>query len=280
MPVPPDLVCCCSTQGVKDGSLQKPTWDEGEKMWSLRPSWDEEQRMFLDQNGGRVVQALERPPDEVPEPEIEQAQSWFSLPMMCCTSVDGVVDYRPKSYEVEIHRPHGSELGLVLDAMDSACCAVCHVRPGGLIDAYNQRAPKGFMIRAGDRLLAVNAQAGNTEELSSYLREALREGVDKVHLTMQHPRITRVQIFKAGKQLGITVSRLEVCESGTGILIEDVHPDGCFKQWNVTSRTKLLPGSRIVSVNGNRRHKSMLSMLKSNDFLDMKVIDWPGLSGV
>eukprot|EP00930_Biecheleria_cincta_P000633 TRINITY_DN10142_c0_g3_i1.p1 TRINITY_DN10142_c0_g3~~TRINITY_DN10142_c0_g3_i1.p1 ORF type:complete len:291 (+),score=49.22 TRINITY_DN10142_c0_g3_i1:57-929(+) len=280
------LWCCCTTsrpgQDVSISQQQSQLiWasqnDESTSSWNLK-QWDEEAHMFKDENGGRVIQACERPPDEVPDREMQQEPLYFPLPMLCCSAVNsGPEGYDPTSFVASLKKAPGHQLGLLLDDLDHSHCVVYQVKPGGLIDAWNQTAPKDAVVSAGDLLLQVNGSPGGAQDLTARLRESSQatEPEGTISLRFQHPRISYVSLVKQGRPLGITVAPVDERQPGTGIIIEEVSADGALSDWNATQGHKVQPGSRIVAVNGGRRHKSMLTTLQSNDYLNIKVIDWP-----
>lgn len=251
--------------------------DDDHPSWSMK-QWDEEAHMFKDENGGRVIQACERPPDEVPDRQLQQETIYFPIPMLCCSAVSAATDrYDSKTFDASLKKEPGQQLGLLLDDMDSKHCVVYQVKPGGIVDAWNQTAKKDVVVCAGDLLLQVEGVSGSAQDLTARLREACQatSGTTTISLRFQHPRISYVSLVKQGRPLGITVAPVDERRPGTGIVIEEVIPDGALSDWNAAQRVKVEPSCRIVAVNGGRRHKSMLTTLQSNDYLNIKVIDWP-----
>jgi len=279
------LWCCCNTsrpgQEVSISQQQAQLiWagsDDEQSSWNLK-EWDEDAHMFKDENGGRVIQACERPPDEVPDREMQPEPAYFPLPMLCCSAVNSSADaYDSTSFVASLRKAPGNQLGLLLDDIDHRHCVVYQVKPGGLVDAWNQTARRDAVVSAGDLLLQVQGSSGGAQDLTARLREAWQatEPEGTMTLRFQRPRISYVSLVKQGRPLGITVAPVDERQPGTGIIIEEVSPDGALSDWNAAQRYKVEPGSRIVAVNGGRRHKSMLTTLQSNDYLNIKVIDWP-----
>lgn len=205
-------------------------------------------------------------PDEIPEVIMAESRDVF-LPTNCFTRCCGGTLDLPKSktYEVQLDRSKGEDIGLTLDTSESDYCLIAHVEEGGLAWAWNQGKPSTETLSAGDRIRMVDNTKGSSGDLSKKL-----EAEKELRLSVQHPRISNATLERNDKPLGLVLDTT----AGVGVLIAEIQDGGVISEWNATQDIKIRPQARIVEVNGERRHESLIEELTVSQTPRMKIIDW------
>eukprot|EP00440_Ansanella_granifera_P058167 gb/GFBE01063048.1/.p1 GENE.gb/GFBE01063048.1/~~gb/GFBE01063048.1/.p1 ORF type:complete len:270 (+),score=38.44 gb/GFBE01063048.1/:1-810(+) len=261
------FTCCAVQDGNPVNDLhQMPVWDRG------RHKWIEDDEAGTDGLHTDVVKPAEWLPDDVPELASDEKREATLL--CCCNKPKEKSPVLPAKYTVTIDRSTGSmaEMGLFLDTSDEGHCVVCHVKPGGLVDSWNTNAPRGSVVSAGDILLAINDGGASSAALESILADP----PVTMRLSLQHPTIWHAKVFKNNRPLGVTVAGPEATTQRwcLGLVITAVS-EGVISDHADEQKQPLRPRARIVSVNGVRTQQKMLQQLKTMEYLDVKIIDWP-----
>eukprot|EP00933_Yihiella_yeosuensis_P035837 TRINITY_DN29463_c0_g1_i1.p1 TRINITY_DN29463_c0_g1~~TRINITY_DN29463_c0_g1_i1.p1 ORF type:complete len:295 (-),score=46.57 TRINITY_DN29463_c0_g1_i1:539-1423(-) len=280
------MLTCCRTYVDGDEVAQTPVWKGGSHKWMGHSDEMGEEMdamgTHLDPTttrihgpGGQLETKLARLeeliPDEVPELVIEDPPRPGCCAAVCCKR-EIKLSQLPGTFSVTLDcSKQGSDHGLIFCEADMHRLVISNVKKGGsLMDAWNKGAPKLSMVSAGDRILEVDGHAGSAKELLHRIQSCGH----KMELTLQHPRTISANISRDCRSLGLTVTSDGNDPNALGLLVRGVGEDGAIADFNYNSKHSIRQGARIVCINGVRIHKSMLEMLKSNEYLDMKIVDW------
>lgn len=181
-----------------------------------------------------------------------------SLPEMATELQDG-------EFLVDICK-NSDGLGLEIESINGMLL-VAKLKQGPMTawNATNVGDPD-LVVRAGDRIISVNGTRGDSTVLIDELKRDSR-----LRLLMRHAREFRVDIDKAGRDLGICVISGNV---KLDMLKISGLRSGVVEDWGLANPgSEVLVGDRIIEVNGiSNDPPNMLEELRANSKLAMVVI--------
>lgn len=143
-----------------------------------------------------------------------------------------------EEFDVQISK-EGEDLGV--DVHASGALLICDIKCGP-VSEWNLDNPER-PVQPGDRVVEVNGQRGDTDELIAVLRR------DK-HLNIRLRRLNRFRVTLTNfpGRLGIEIKGLD-----SSVKVLSIN-EGAVQEWNQEARSDLQvrPGDRIVAVHGER----------------------------
>mmetsp|Transcript_67807 Transcript_67807/g.126666 ORF Transcript_67807/g.126666 Transcript_67807/m.126666 type:complete len:330 (+) Transcript_67807:147-1136(+) len=156
-------------------------------------------------------------------------------------------------YIVELEKESGQSLGIVIKIDDSGSLIVSEIAREGLIAAWNRSRNAPRVVEVGDCIANVNGVAGDAALMKA---EFFKTGLQRLGMRGGDKAMTRIIVNKAdGQSLGVST---KVVQEG-GLLVTNVAEDGLVSTWNgAHPGAKVLPGHRIIEVNGVRGDASLI----------------------
>lgn len=178
------------------------------------------------------------------------------------------------SFVVDFENGDPTTLGIEFSIIEGNDLVVLGVVPEKLADIYNRSASDDLQIMPGDRVSAVNGSSASAAALLTRLSET-----DSATVTFQHAILSRIEVEKRGKKLGLIVNH-DKKPWIRFLQVEQVN-DGVIMEYNKSSGSRgLQTGDRIVEVNGRRgRPDVLLRELGTKDMLHLAYLPAPGLMG-
>jgi hypothetical protein len=169
----------------------------------------------------------------------------------------------PFEFRVNVRRLPGSMLGLELDLLDEAQAQVVDVKPG-LVNDYNQTAPRDEQVRSRDWIVEANGRRGSLTEIHRRLKRD-----EHLDLVIRRCAAFPVQIRQEGpgNDLGLELKR-----AAAGLSLQIVDTRNVFRDWNATNPLRAVKNfDRIVEVNGVTNDTARM-MDQMNSALDLRLM--------
>mmetsp|Transcript_76642 Transcript_76642/g.222542 ORF Transcript_76642/g.222542 Transcript_76642/m.222542 type:complete len:235 (+) Transcript_76642:83-787(+) len=132
----------------------------------------------------------------------------------------------------------------------------------GAVQEHNIIVPSEERIIEGDCIVSVNGTSAMDAMTEAFFSDT------ELELVVRRPKMFSVSVQKNGRSLGMKMTHLA---EGKAIFIADIEDDGAVR----ASNADVLPGDRLVSVNGKRGVSEMVAELTSRDDLELQLARIP-----